>query len=331
MNTQKGSTQITGRTDALQLLNRLSQQEQTLYSSLTPNNNNELKQKPNLVNTVLTPNSPVEAFEQIIRGFKHPAHILEIVPNANTNNPNNDIIDNVCSEILSTLTDFETSLEDIHNWKTNFLKQKNVPSNLKLNISLLFSKLFRSQSDLREPVFALMNLTKWFAKPMGDKRGALLELEKDFKRQSQVLDVAVRKIEHLTLQVSQVKTEVVVKRWERVVGRLMEVKFGGRFERGVFGRLRNLREVGMDGGNDNGDNSKLGKEKEDAEVGNENDNAEEDNEDEEVEEAGGDGKPKIIHVDHELDTKISDEDREKLDATVKELRNEDPESVKSKK
>ncbi|KAJ3048385.1 hypothetical protein HK097_010621 [Rhizophlyctis rosea] len=107
--------------------------------------------------------------------------------------------DELCSEMLSVVGEFETALEDMTMWKDDFLKQQ-VPSNVKLHLTLLFARLFRSKSDMHEPMFELIKQVRLYSRPWLDKRFALVELEKDWQRQNHILNIAIRKLEKLQMQ-----------------------------------------------------------------------------------------------------------------------------------
>jgi hypothetical protein len=159
-------------------------------------------------------------FRDVQRGNNHPASILRLVPGTDFVDDFNTDFDKVALEVMAVLGDLEAALEELMMWKDDFLKQK-VPSNIKLTLTLLFSKIFRSKSDLHEPLFDLIKKVRLYSKPWTEKQTALLELEKDHQQQVQVLDVAIRRIEYLESQIVRVKKQRVYQNWGKVVNKLM--------------------------------------------------------------------------------------------------------------
>ena len=77
--------------------------------------------------------------------------------------------------------DLEASLEDMTTWKDDFLTQS-VPSNVKLQLAILFARMLRCKSDLHEPIFEIITQVKLYSKPWIEKRNVIMELEKEYQR-----------------------------------------------------------------------------------------------------------------------------------------------------
>jgi hypothetical protein len=91
------------------------------------------------------------------------------------------VFDQVVEELRENLSELETSIEDLMRWKDNFTQQS-VPSSVKLEITILFSKLFRSKSDLHSPLFEIIRLVKIYARQWNVNRLQMLELERDYQK-----------------------------------------------------------------------------------------------------------------------------------------------------
>ncbi|KAI9102454.1 hypothetical protein DFS34DRAFT_609210 [Phlyctochytrium arcticum] len=178
----------------------------------------------------LTLDSSIDDIKNYGRTVMHPGKVLNVLPDEYDHDVYTEF-DELCNEMLSVMGDFESALEEMTIWKDDFLRQT-VPSNIKLQLTLLFARLFRSKSDLHEPVFELIKQVRIYSRPWLDKRYALVELEKDYQRQCHLIDVAIRKMEQMQLQVARVRTEKRVALWERVTKRLMDMfpDVGGQFE-----------------------------------------------------------------------------------------------------
>ncbi|KAH9263004.1 hypothetical protein BASA83_013700 [Batrachochytrium salamandrivorans] len=164
--------------------------------------------------TQLTMESIVSDFKQFQEAMQHPCMLLGIIPSENDNEVHNEL-DSLCNELLTTLAELETSLEDITSWKDDFLKQS-VPSHIKLELTILFARLFRSKSDLHEPFFELIKAVRLYSRPWMEKRNALYKLQEEYQRNHEVVDIAIRKLENMDLQLV-----IASNLWERLMTKVM--------------------------------------------------------------------------------------------------------------
>ncbi|KAI8615955.1 hypothetical protein BC830DRAFT_244398 [Chytriomyces sp. MP71] len=186
----------------------------------------------------LTVDSPVTEFRAFHDDIAHPATTLELVPTEDDRTILTEF-DELCNELLGNLGDFEAALEELTLWKDDFMTQS-VPSTIKLQLTMLFARLFRrlvqlffvfapglmrfgSKSVMHEPLFELIRQVRLYSRPWMNKKHALIELEKDYHRQSHVLDVAIRKLEQLQLQIQRLRSEKKIALWERLVHKIFAV------------------------------------------------------------------------------------------------------------
>ncbi|KAJ3127707.1 hypothetical protein HK098_005943 [Nowakowskiella sp. JEL0407] len=235
------SNMTTSSQSSLQKSNRL-ESITTTGTSKVPSSESLIKTTSKNLISINLPKEPqlsveskVSDFREFQKTLSHPAIVLNILPkwenggketgNKQPENENSMPVTNsfekLCEELLSSLGELEVSIEEMTIWKDGFLKTT-VPSGIKLQLTLLFARLFRSKSDLHEPLFELIKQVKMYSKPWMDKQTALMELEKDYKRQALVLDVAIRKLEQLQMQLLRLRSERRVHFWTRVTKRLLE-------------------------------------------------------------------------------------------------------------
>ncbi|TPX43256.1 hypothetical protein SeMB42_g04791 [Synchytrium endobioticum] len=138
--------------------------------------------------------------------------------------------DELCTEVLSALGELEASIEEVMRWKDSFISNQGVPSVVKLKLMIMFTRLFRSKSDLHEPLFELIKQVRVFSEPWSDRRRALLAIENDFETQKHLVDVAIRRAEHLETQIARMKSEKRIGMWERLAGKLMKRQSNRRQE-----------------------------------------------------------------------------------------------------
>ncbi|KAJ3011207.1 hypothetical protein HKX48_006972 [Thoreauomyces humboldtii] len=177
----------------------------------------------------LSADSSIDDIRRYGQAVQHPGKLMKVLPDEYDRDVQTEF-DVTCNELLNVLGEFETALEEMTIWKDDFLKQT-VPSNIKLQLTLLFARLFRSKSDLHEPMFELIKQVRVYSRPWLNKSFSLLALEKDYQRQCHMIDVAIRKMEQMQLQVATIRSEKRVALWEKLTRRVMEVfpEYEGQF------------------------------------------------------------------------------------------------------
>ncbi|KAJ3083348.1 hypothetical protein HDU99_010720 [Rhizoclosmatium hyalinum] len=206
---------LPGRGGAIQLIRSIDPNQS---SSRKPSNIEIEEENPS---STLTVDSEVSDFRTFHDDMAHPANVLMLVADENDRRIYTEF-DNICNELLSNLGDFEAALEELTLWKDDFMTQS-VPSTIKLQLTMLFTRLFRSKSIMHEPTFELIRQVRLYSRPWMNKRQALLELEKDYQRQSHVLDVAIRKLEQLQLQIQKLRSDKKLLLWERLCHKIFAV------------------------------------------------------------------------------------------------------------
>ncbi|KAI8593918.1 hypothetical protein BDZ88DRAFT_401957 [Geranomyces variabilis] len=177
----------------------------------------------------LSVDSSIDDMRKYGQSVQHPGKLMNVLPDEYDREVQTEF-DLTCNELLNVLGEFETALEEMTIWKDDFLKQT-VPSNIKLQLTLLFARLFRSKSDLHEPMFELIKQVRVYSRPWLNKSFSLVELEKDYQRQCHLIDVAIRKMEQMQLQIATVRSEKRVALWERLTHKVMELypDYAGQF------------------------------------------------------------------------------------------------------
>ncbi|KAI8895100.1 hypothetical protein BC833DRAFT_623343 [Globomyces pollinis-pini] len=164
-------------------------------------------------------NSHPDEFRKLQASFEHPLTVLGIENETETV----PVFQPICHDLIQNLTEMEASIEDLMKWKEEFIKQ-NVPSSVKLEITLLFSKLFRSKSDLHQPLFEMIKQVKLFSKSWSVNRSNMINLERDYHRHYYILDVAIRKLEVMQTHIQKINAQSQLALWERFAIRLLYVQ-----------------------------------------------------------------------------------------------------------
>ncbi|KAJ3254875.1 hypothetical protein HK103_006771 [Boothiomyces macroporosus] len=142
--------------------------------------------------------SSISEFKDFQNGVDHPSNVVGIHLTPTVSLPDS-IFTKLTNELLENTANVESAIEDLMKWKDDFVKQS-VPSAVKLEVTLLFSKLFRSKSDLHQPLFELIKQVRYYSQTWSAGREKMLVLEKDYHRHYHVLDVAIKKLEVLQAQ-----------------------------------------------------------------------------------------------------------------------------------
>ncbi|KAL5035522.1 hypothetical protein BDV3_005424 [Batrachochytrium dendrobatidis] len=174
-------------------------------------------QQPPQIN--LSINSVIQDFKRFQGSQQHPGTILNIITSEDDPVVYTEF-DILCNNLIQVLSNLETSIEDVTAWKNDFLKQS-VPSDVKLELTLLFSKLYRSKSDFHQPFFDLVKAVKMYSRPWGDKRNALLKLQTEHQQHHHVLDIVIRKLENMHIQMNRTKVHHRLALWERLMSKLI--------------------------------------------------------------------------------------------------------------
>ncbi len=97
--------------------------------------------KPGSPRKELAVDSPISDFREVQRDFQHPALLLNILPDQKDREVFTEY-DKICNEVLAALSEIEMAIEEMTLWKDDFLKQS-APSNVKLQMTLMFARVFR--------------------------------------------------------------------------------------------------------------------------------------------------------------------------------------------
>ncbi len=102
-------------------------------SHLSPGNASKL--------AAITPETHIMKLREYQRLMLPPAVTLDMIPGEGEGEVYSEF-DELCNELLSLMTELETAVEEIAIWKNTFMRQS-APSELKLQLVLLFAQLFR--------------------------------------------------------------------------------------------------------------------------------------------------------------------------------------------
>ncbi|KAI8910374.1 hypothetical protein EDD86DRAFT_205230 [Gorgonomyces haynaldii] len=171
---------------------------------------------------VLSVDSTIEDFKAFQQEIVHPAIVLEIMAEEDDLNLVTPF-DVQCNQLLNALADVEAAIEELNTWKNEFIKAS-VPSNVKLDIVILFASLFRSKSNLHQPLFDLIKQVRIYSRPWKEKRTALRKLEYVYRQNQRVLEVAIRKIEQVQQKLQLKQSLQRVSMWERLAMRILQTK-----------------------------------------------------------------------------------------------------------
>lgn len=164
--------------------------------------------------TGITIESTIEDFREFQQDMLYPGFALDIMVEEDDQKKVTEF-DMYCNELLEALAEVETSIEELNTWKNTFILQS-VPSAVKLDIVILFARLFRSKSNLHQPLFDLIKQVRMYSRPWSEKRACLVKLDQAYHQNYQVLNVAIRKLENMQQKLNVSKAMCRINLWERI-------------------------------------------------------------------------------------------------------------------
>lgn len=126
----------------------------------------------------LTLDSTAEDFQSFKSGMAHPAITLKLMTNEDDLTTVNSF-DQQCNEVLTALTDLELSIQELGHWKDDFIRE-NIPTAIKVDLVILFTRLFRTKSNFHLPLFNMIRQVRMFSRPWVEKKQFLTKLETEY-------------------------------------------------------------------------------------------------------------------------------------------------------
>jgi hypothetical protein len=90
----------------------------------------------------LSVEAPIEDFKAFRSAMRHPAVALGIDTTGMTAGSPDNLFTRLSDDVLTAMTDLQSSMDDLVNWKNGLMRQ-NLPASMKYTLTMLFSKLFR--------------------------------------------------------------------------------------------------------------------------------------------------------------------------------------------
>lgn len=134
---------------------------------------------------------------------------------------------NLCSELEFALANSFTALDDVLALKDIILEQ-NLPSVVKVKLTLAVGRLHRSMSDLSVPTGEVARLVRLYAVPWENKSKALKKLHQDYESKQHKLEIALRRLEMVGVQTMRMEKERRIMNWEKMFAKLVGGKGHGQ-------------------------------------------------------------------------------------------------------
>ncbi|ORX78958.1 hypothetical protein BCR32DRAFT_246753 [Anaeromyces robustus] len=124
-------------------------------------------------------------------------------------------------QIINGIGEVENAINEFVEWKNEIINN-NIPSNMKLEITLLFSRLFRSKNILLTPLFETLRKIDIYSRKWVNKDRALSKIEEDYLRQDLLINIAIRKMLQLNFQVNQLKSKRSMENWYNLLEKFLK-------------------------------------------------------------------------------------------------------------
>ena len=134
---------------------------------------------------------------------------------------------NLCSELDCALANSYTALDEVLALK-DLILEHNLPSAVKVKITLAVGRLHRSLSDLSVPTGEMTRLVRLYAVPWENKSKALKKLHQDYESKQHKLEIALKRLEMVGVQTMRMERERRIMNWEKLFAKLVGGKGHGQ-------------------------------------------------------------------------------------------------------
>ncbi|XP_067946384.1 uncharacterized protein [Watersipora subatra] len=151
----------------------------------------------------------------------------------------------LCEGVLNTIAFVHESLKEFLEVKDTLL-QHHLPPSVLLSLSITSSKLFRSITDMHEPVNELIRLVRIFSTPWEEKSAALKKILDDFHKKKRQLDVALKRLTLVDAMSKKIAYERRLLNWEKLYCKVTSSKGHGRRWKYIIKELKERTKLGYD-------------------------------------------------------------------------------------
>ena len=156
-----------------------------------------------------------------------------------------DKFTSLCSGLETSLANLATTLDDVLILKDSLLHQ-HLPCNLKVQLTLILGRLYRSVIDLNVPAKELTRLVKLYSVPWENKSKALKKLHQDYESKQHQLEIALRMLEMVGVKTMRMERERRIMNWEKLFAKLVGLKGHGQRWRFVIQSFKQKLAKGDD-------------------------------------------------------------------------------------
>eukprot|EP01136_Pigoraptor_vietnamica_P029433 Opistho-1_new@8325 len=126
----------------------------------------------------------------------------------------------LCDQVSNRMAQLDTIIRELFEWKDKLLGY-NLPPNVLVHLTLICSKMFRSDAELHEPLMELVRLVKLYSLPWDKQTAMFQQAQEEIEIRDRKLDIALRKLEQANSEVERYRQSRRVLNWERLVSKLL--------------------------------------------------------------------------------------------------------------
>lgn len=172
------------------------------------------------------------------------SHPDRLDPNRNSEKDLNKFT-NLCSELECALANSYAALDGVLALKDLLLEQ-NLPSAVKVKLTLAVGRMHRSMSDLSVPSGEMTRLVRLYSVPWENKSKALKKLHQDYESKQHKLEIALRRLEMVGVQTMRMERERRIMNWEKLFAKLVGGKGHGQRWRFFIHQFKQKLKKGED-------------------------------------------------------------------------------------
>ena len=151
----------------------------------------------------------------------------------------------LCSELECGMSNTYSALDEVLGLK-NILLEQDLPSAVKVKITLAVGRLHRSISDMSVPMGEVTRLVRLYAVPWENKSKALKKLHQDYESKQHQLEIALRRLEIVGVQTMRMERERRIMNWEKIFAKLVGGKSHGQRWRFLIRQFKQKLKEGED-------------------------------------------------------------------------------------
>ncbi|KAK3576344.1 hypothetical protein CHS0354_039278 [Potamilus streckersoni] len=153
--------------------------------------------------------------------------------------------DILCDGVVNSIALVHTALEELLEMKDELLRHS-LPPTMLIKLATISGKLFRSVSDLNNPVNEMVRLVRVYSTPWEEKSAALKKLHEEYETKQRQLNIAIKRLQLVDAHSKRIAKEKRVMNWEKLFAKMMSNKGHGRRWKFLIETIKQKAKLGLE-------------------------------------------------------------------------------------